>query len=84
MFDPQVLLVNANSPEILLCRLVMTLRLPVHLWMDGRREPMVSTQVRTYPLAESAGKLGAAICNYVVRDASLAGDVFQGKPGQFR
>jgi len=70
--------------EVLLHRLVLTLRLPVRLWMEGCREPMVSTQVRTYPGPESACKLGAAICDYVVRDAALADDVFKEEPGQFR
>jgi len=45
---------------------------------------MVSTQVRTYPRPESACKLGAGICNYVVRDGSLADDVFKEEPGQLR
>jgi len=45
---------------------------------------MVSTQVRTYLRPELACKLGAVICNYVVRDASLADDVFKEEPGQFR
>jgi len=45
---------------------------------------MGSTEVRTYPLPESACKLGAAIGNYVVRDASLADDMFKEEPGQFR
>jgi hypothetical protein len=45
---------------------------------------MVSTEVRTYPGLESACKLGAAICDYVVRNAALAHDVFKEEPGQFR
>jgi len=45
---------------------------------------MVSTQVRTYPGPELACKLGAALCDSVVRDAALADDVFKGEPGQFR
>jgi hypothetical protein len=79
-----VLLIGAESPETLLHRLVLTLCLPVCLWMDGCREPMVSTQVRRYPGPESACKPGAAICNYVVRNATLANDEFTEEPGQFR
>jgi len=52
--------------------------------MEGCREPMVSTQVGSYPLPEPACKVGAAICDYVVRDSALADDVFKEAPGQFR
>jgi hypothetical protein len=44
---------------------------------------MGSTQVRTYPGLESACTLGAAICDYVLRDAALADDVFKEELGQF-
>jgi len=52
--------------------------------MEGCREPMVSTQVRTYPGPESACKLRAVICDNVVRDAALADGVFKEELGQFR
>ena len=83
-YDQIVLLVVAETPEELLHRQVLTLRLNVCLWMEGCREPMVSTQVLTYPAPESACKLGAAICDYVVRNAILENDVFKEEPGQFR
>jgi len=51
--------------------------------MEGCREPMFSTQVRTYPGPELPCKLGAAICDYVVRDAAPGDDVFKEEPGQF-
>jgi len=69
---------------MLLNRLVSTVRVPVHVWMEGCREPMVSTQVRSYPGPESVYVLGAAICNNGVRDATVADDVFKDEPGQFR
>jgi len=83
-FNPIVLLIVEESPEILLHPLVLLLCLSVDVWMEGCREPMVSTQLRTYPGPESACKLGAAISNYVTRNATLGDDVFQEKPGQFR
>jgi hypothetical protein len=52
--------------------------------MEGCGERMVSTQVRTYPGAESACKLGAVICDYVVCDSALGDNVFKEEPGQFR
>jgi len=45
---------------------------------------MVSTQVRTSAGPESACTLGAAICDYVVRNAAVANDVFKEELGQFR
>jgi hypothetical protein len=45
---------------------------------------MVSTHVRTYPGPELACNLGAAICNYVVRDAALPDDWFKEELGQFQ
>jgi hypothetical protein len=45
---------------------------------------MVSTQVRIYPGPESACKLWATICNYVIRDAALADDMFKEEQGKFQ
>jgi len=83
-FDTIVLLVVVESPEILLHRLILTLCLPVCPWMKGLREPMVSTQVWTYPCPESSCKLGAAISEYVIRNATLANHLFKEELGQLR
>jgi hypothetical protein len=71
------MLVVAKSPEILLYRLVLMLRLSVWLWIEACREQMVSPQVRTNQGPESACKLGAAVSNYVVQYAVLPADVFK-------
>ena len=62
----------------------MTPCLSVRLCMEGCGEPIVSTEVRTYLGPESACKLGSAICNYVIRDTTLADDVFNDELGQFQ
>jgi len=45
---------------------------------------MISTQVTSYPSPQSACKFGTVICNYVIRDAILADDIFREEPGQFQ
>jgi hypothetical protein len=81
--NPIVRLVVVESLEILLQHLILKLCLPVYLSMEGCRELMVTTQVRTFPGPESACKVGAAICYYVCRDATPADDVFKEEPGPF-
>jgi len=76
MFLPIVLLIVAESPEIVLQCLALTVCLPISLWMEGCRERMISTtQVSTYPGPELACNLGAAICNYVVCYTALANNM---------
>jgi hypothetical protein len=60
------------------------LRLPVRLWVEGCREPMVSAQFRTFPEPESASKLSALVHDDVVRYAAFANDVLKEEPRQFR
>jgi hypothetical protein len=52
--------------------------------MQGCREAMVSTQVRTYPGPNLAWELGDTICDYVDRDDTLSNDMFKDQPGQLR
>jgi hypothetical protein len=84
VFNPIVLLVVADRVEILLHRLILTLCLPVFLLMEGFREPIVSSQVRTYPGLETSCKLGAVISNNVVWDTLPANHVVKEEPRQIR
>jgi hypothetical protein len=77
------MLIVAEYSEVLLHRLVLMLCLPIRLWMEVCREPMVSTHVSTYQCPDWACKLGATICNYVLRDAPLANVRFKAEAGQF-
>jgi len=82
--QPNILLRVAKSPEILLHQLVSMLCLPVCLWLEGCREPMIIIQVRSYPGPESACELGATICHHVAWDAALADNMIKAEPGQLR
>ena len=83
-FDPVVLLIGADRPEVRLHRLDLPLRLLICRWMEGGREPTVSTQVRTDPRPDPECKVDAVFCDHIVRDSVVADDVFNEKQGQIR
>jgi hypothetical protein len=60
-FDSIVLLGVAQSPDKVLNRLILMLFRYIRLGMEGYQEPMVSTEVTTFPGPELASKHAAMI-----------------------
>jgi len=78
------MLVVAESREIPLSHLVLTLWVHLCLWMEVCPERMIRTQVRPYLGPEPAWNLHATIWYYVVWDPVLSSDMVKEEPGQFR